>query len=212
MIKFLFQGDSITAATRVDEDGGGRGSSLFGYGYPNLVAADFLKNRKGEIEFINRGVSGDRVVDLYARIKDDIINLKPDAMSILIGVNDVWHELTVNNGVSAEKYEKIYSMLIEEVKEALPKIKIIILEPFVQNGTGTEAFYDEFRAEVGKRSEAAQRIAKKYGLTCVPVQAKFDESAADGDTSYWTVDGVHPAPAGHQLIKEALSEAINDIL
>ncbi len=212
MKRFLFQGDSITDVSRVDVDDGGAGSYLFGYGYPNLLAADFLKNRKGEFEFINRGVSGDRIVDLYARIKDDIINLKPDIMSILIGVNDVWHELSQQNGVSAEKYEKIYSMLIEEIKEALPDIKIIILEPFVLKGTGTEMYYDEFRAEVANRGAAAKRIAEKYGLSFAPLQKSFDEASADGDTAYWTTDGVHPTAPGHQIIKEALVEAINKIM
>ncbi len=212
MIKFLFQGDSITDASRVDVDDGGSGSNLFGYGYPLLLASDFLKNRKGEIEFINRGVSGDRIVDLYARIKDDIINLKPDVMSILIGVNDVWHELSQQNGVAADKFEKIYDMLISEIKEALPDIKIIILAPFVLNGTGTQMYYDEFRCEVAKRAEAAERIAQKHSLYFVPLQKRFDNACADGDTTYWVTDGVHPAPAGHQLIKEALAEVVNEIL
>ena len=154
MLRYLFQGDSITDANRVDIDEG-VGSCLFGYGYPILLASEYLKSHKGKIEFINKGVSGDRIVDLYARIKDDIINLKPDIMSILIGVNDVWHELSVQNGVEAQKFEMIYSMLIEEVKEALPDIKIIILEPFVLNGSGTEMYYDTFREEVqGPRSDS----------------------------------------------------------
>ncbi len=212
MIRFLFQGDSITDVNRVDPEDGGVGSYLFGYGYPLLVAADLLKNKKGEIEFVNKGVSGNRIVDLYARIKDDIINLKPDAMSILIGVNDVWHELSVQNGVEAEKFERIYNMLISEIKEALPDIKIIIIEPFVLKGTGTEMYYDEFRVEVKKRSEAAKRIAEKFGLPFVTLQDKFDIASADGDTAYWLTDGVHPSAAGHQLIKEALIEEINRII
>lgn len=211
MKRFLFQGDSITDVSRVDVDDGGVGSYLFGYGYPNLLAADYLKNRKGEFEFINRGVSGDRIVDLYARIKDDIINLKPDIMSILIGVNDVWHELSQQNGVDAPKFEKIYSMLIEEIKEALPNVKIIILAPFVLKGSGTEMYYDEFRAEVAKRAESAKRIADKYELSYVQLQPLFDEASADGDTTYWTTDGVHPTAAGHQIIKDALAQAINQL-
>ncbi len=211
MKRFLFQGDSITDVSRVDVDDGGVGSYLFGYGYPNLLAADYLKNRKGEFEFINRGVSGDRIVDLYARIKDDIINLKPDIMSILIGVNDVWHELSQQNGVDAPKFEKIYSMLIEEIKEALPNVKIIILAPFVLKGSGTEMYYDEFRAEVAKRAESAKRVADKYELSYVQLQPLFDEASADGDTTYWTTDGVHPTAAGHQIIKEALAQAINQL-
>ncbi len=211
MLRFLFQGDSITDVSRIDPEDGGAGSYLFGYGYPNLVAADLLKNKKGEFEFINKGVSGNRIVDLYARIKDDIINLKPDVMSILIGVNDVWHELSVQNGVAAEKFEKIYNMLIEEVKEALPDIKIIILAPFVLKGSGTEMYYDEFRAEVQKRAECAKRVAEKHNLYFVELQSKFDEASADGDTVYWATDGVHPSAAGHQLIKEALMDVIKKI-
>lgn len=211
MLRYLFQGDSITDANRVDIDEG-VGSCLFGYGYPILLASEYLKSHKGKIEFINKGVSGDRIVDLYARIKDDIINLKPDIMSILIGVNDVWHELSVQNGVEAQKFEMIYSMLIEEVKEALPDIKIIILEPFVLNGSGTEMYYDTFREEVQKRGAAAQRIAEKYGLYFVPLQKEFDKASADGDTAYWTTDGVHPNAAGHQLIKEELAKVVDIII
>ena len=159
MIKFLFQGDSITDADRRRDN-----DDNYGYGYPNLFAAEVLKNRPYEFEFINCGISGDRIVDVYARIKMDIINLKPDYMSLLIGVNDVWHELNEENGVAAPKFEKIYDMLISEIIEALPDIKIMLLEPFVLKGCGTERYYDVFREEVKKRSDAVKRIAEKYGL------------------------------------------------
>ena len=104
MIKFLFQGDSITDADRNRDN-----DASFGLGYPNLVASELMNKFPGEYEFINKGISGNRIVDLYARIKMDIINLKPDMMSILIGVNDVWHELNDRNGVAAPKFEIIYS-------------------------------------------------------------------------------------------------------
>ncbi len=209
MIKFLFQGDSITDANRDDDHEDNFG---FGYGYPLLLAADFMKNKKGEFKFINRGVSGDKIVEIYARMKEDIINLKPDIMSILVGVNDVWHELNEQNGVAAEKYEKIYGMLIEELLEALPNLKIIILEPFVLKGTGTERYYDVFRPEVEKRADAAKRIAEKFNLKFVPLQSKFDEASTDGNTAYWLADGVHPTAAGHQIIKEELAVALKSII
>lgn len=213
MVRFLFQGDSITDVDRANGEAGKLDSCFLGYGYPNLVASEYLKSRKGDIEFINRGISGNRIVDLYARIKCDIINLKPNIMSVLIGVNDVWHELnSQQNGVSAEKFEKIYSMLIEEIKAELPDINIIILEPFVLKGSGTEMYYSEFRAEVEKRSLAAKRVAQKYGALFVPLQKSFDELSANGDESYWTTDGVHPTAPGHQIIKEALCDAINEII
>ena len=100
MKTFLFQGDSITDAERKRED-----VNNFGFGYPNIVASKYLSENIGEYQFINKGISGNRVVDLYARIKCDIINLKPDYMSILIGINDVWHELSSQNGVDNEKQE-----------------------------------------------------------------------------------------------------------
>lgn len=209
MKNFLFQGDSITDANRDDENEDNFG---LGCGYALLVASDFSKNRNGEFRFLNRGVSGDRITDIYARIKEDIINLEPDYMSILVGVNDVAHELTMKCGVDAEKYEKIYSMLIEEVKEALPDIKIIILEPFVLKGSATHELWEQFRTEVKKHGEAAERIARKYNLKFISLQNKFDEVSADGDTRYWSVDGVHPTAAGHQLIKEELSKAIISII
>ncbi|MBR6551360.1 MAG: hypothetical protein IKT89_00820 [Clostridia bacterium] len=133
MKTFLFQGDSITDAERKRED-----NNNLGYGYPNIVASKYLSENINEYQFINKGISGNRIVDLYARIKFEIINLKPDYMSILIGINDVWHEISSQNGVDDEKFRKILSMLIEEVKEALPDIKIIMLEPFVLKGPATE--------------------------------------------------------------------------
>lgn len=206
MMKFLFQGDSITDAGRLRER-----DDNYGFGYPNLVASEYLKNHKGNFEFINRGISGDRVVDLYARIKKDIINLEPDYMSVLIGVNDVWHEIREKNGVSAERYERIFNMLIEEVKEARPNIKIFILEPFVLSGEATAENWDYFRREVELRAQAAKRVAEKNNLIFIPLQEKFDRAAQDGDTAYWLADGVHPAAAGNQLIKEALVEAIESV-
>lgn len=203
MIKFLFQGDSITDAGR-DRDN----DSNYGYGYPNLVASELLCKFPGEYEFINQGISGDRIVDLYARIKQDIINLKPDYLSILIGVNDVWHELNEKNGVSVPKFEIVYSMLIEEIKEALPDIKIFILEPFVLKGSGTERYFDEFLADVKLHSEAAQRVAEKFDLTFIPLQEKFDKASETLPPTYWAADGVHPTAAGHALIKNELVNAI----
>ena len=208
MKTFLFQGDSITDACREDDD---RINCGLGKGYPLLVAADLLKNRKDDFCFLNRGVSGDRVTDIYARIKEDIINLKPDCMSILVGVNDVSHELTMQCGVDEVKYEKIYSMLIEEIRMSLPDIQIIILEPFILKGTATKDLWEQFDCEVRKRAEASKRVAEKFDLCFVPLQNLFDEAVSDSNAEYWSADGVHPTYAGHQLIKEALINAINKI-
>ena len=121
-------------------------------------------------------------------------------LSILIGVNDVWHELGNHNGVAADKYERIYNMLIEEIRAELPQIRILILEPFVTHGTATDGAWDVFSKEVPLRAAAAKRVAQKHGLTFVPLQAKFDDAAAQNGAAHWTVDGVHPTSFGHALI------------
>ncbi|MBO5286845.1 MAG: SGNH/GDSL hydrolase family protein [Clostridia bacterium] len=196
-MRILFQGDSITDAGRSRED-----ASNLGYGYPRLVEASLGYLQPGKHEFINKGISGNRVVDLYARMKADIINLKPDVMSILIGVNDVWHDLGENpNGVDAEKFFKVYCMLIEEIREELPSTKIMILEPFVLQGCSTIDNWEFFRKEVDKRREKARMVAEKYSLTFIPLQEGFDKLCKKAESTYWTPDGVHPSAKGHEYIK-----------
>lgn len=202
MKTFLFQGDSVTDAGRSYND-----DTALGSGYPLLMSAELLHKYPGQFSFLNRAVSGNRVVDVYARIKKDIINIQPDYISFLIGINDVWHELLEMNGVSAIKFEMLYSMLIEEVCEALPDVKIILLEPFVLNGKATSQSWGYFKEEVALRSAAVQHLAEKYDLTYIPLQQKFSEAAEATGSSYWLIDGVHPTAAGHALIKEALCEA-----
>lgn len=202
MKTILFQGDSITDCGRSRED-----NAQIGTGYALLVKSQLGFEKPNQYEFYNRGISGNRIVDVYARIKADIINLKPDYMSLLIGVNDVWHEIDANNGVDADKFEKIYSMLIEEIKEALPELMIMILEPFCLKGSATEDTDDQpdkwntFYTEVKKRAVKAKAVAEKYGLVYVELQDKFDKLAQTADNTYWLGDGVHPTPMGHEMIK-----------
>ena len=206
-MRILFQGDSITDADRSRQY-----DDRLGMGYPRLVEASLGFSQPGEHIFINRGISGNRIVDLYARIKADIINLKPDLMSILIGVNDVWHETGDNpNGVDADKFYKIYDMLIEEVKAALPNIKIMILEPFVLQGCSTVENWDYFSTEVPKRAEMAKKIAEKYSLPFIPLQAGFDELTAKAPNEYWLGDGVHPTAKGHEFIKNQWLKAYKNL-
>lgn len=196
-MKILFQGDSITDAGRDRMNDAG-----VGVGYPLLVKAALGYEAPAVHEFINRGISGNRIVDLYARIKADILNVKPDVMSILIGVNDVWHEMyPCPNGVDAEKFYKIYAMLIEEIKEALPEIKIMIMEPFVLKACATEGAWEVFREEVEKRAQMSRKIAEKYDLTFIPLQEGFDALMEKAPADYWLGDGVHPTPMGHEYIK-----------
>ena len=196
-MRILFQGDSITDAGRSrDRD------ENIGNGYAFLVKATLGLDFPNQYEFFNRGISGDRIVDIYARMKQDIINLKPDVMSILAGVNDVWKDLLESpDGVDAAKYFKIYDMLIAEVLEALPNLKIMVLEPFVLKACSTEKQWDLFQTEVHKRAQMAKKIAEKYQLPYIKLQDGFDRLAKQKEPSYWVADGVHPTPMGHEYIK-----------
>lgn len=206
-MRILFQGDSITDAARDRED-----DDVPGVGYVRFVKAQLGFKEPGKHEFINRGISGNCIVDVYARMRSDIINLKPDVMSILIGVNDVWHEFEKSpNGVPADKFYRIYDMLIEEVKEALPNLKIMIFEPFVLKGSGTEPHWDEFKCEVEKRAAMAKKIAEKYNLPFIELQAGFNKLSELAEPAYWLYDGVHPTPMGHQFLTNQWIEAFHKL-
>ena len=198
----LFQGDSITDCERSRQN-----HARQGYGYATMVQGQLGYDYPGQFEFQNRGISGNRIVDVYARIKADIINLKPDYMSLLIGVNDVWHELGGENGVAPEKFEKIYGMLIEEIKEALPNIKIMLMEPFVLPGSATyseedPSIWQRFDSLVRANAAAAKRVAEKYSLPFIELQSGFDALTKQAPASYWLADGVHPTAMGHCFIKD----------
>jgi len=209
MKRILFQGDSITDCGRSREV-----LTDVGNGYPYLVRAHYGLDKPGQFEIVNRGISGNRSVDVYARIKADIINLKPDYMSILMGVNDVWHELAIGNGVATPKFEKIYTMLLEEVLEALPNIKLMILEPYALPGAATEGVledgrdkYTVFRKDTEDKAAACRRVAQKFNIPFVPLQAKLDEMQKAYGTESVSGDGVHPNVTGHLLIARAWMEA-----
>ncbi|MEE0929143.1 MAG: SGNH/GDSL hydrolase family protein [Acutalibacteraceae bacterium] len=207
----LFQGDSITDCGRSRDN-----DSYLGCGYPLLVKASLGYENPGEYDFINRGISGNRSVDVYARIKADIINLKPDYLSIYMGVNDVWHELGSKNGVATPKFEKIYSMMLEEILEACPNTKIFLIAPFVIKGHGTynaedTSYYEAFMLDVQSKIEAVKRVGEKFGLPVIELQPAFDEACKKAPDDYWTADGVHPTPMGHELIKRLWLETFEKI-
>ncbi len=207
MKKILFVGDSVTDCGRAYDNG-----SSIGSGYALLVKSSLGMEFPGQYEFVNKGINGNRVADVYARIYRDIINLKPDIISILIGVNDVWGPLTADpDGANAEKYYKIYDMLIEEIKEALPNVKIMIMGPFVLKGEFTINKWDAFRTGVDERIEKAKEIADKHNLLFVPLQEGFDKLCEKAEPDYWLLDGVHPSSTGHEYIKNEWIKAFKKL-
>ena len=216
MKTLLFQGDSITDCGRITSGGAGYPKDLWGPGYAGVIATKLMSEQPGKWQIFNRGISGNRIVDVYARIKADIINLKPDYLSIYIGVNDVWHELGHKNGVATAKFEKIYSMLLEEVTEACPDCKIFLFAPFVLKGNGTynaedTSYYEAFVKDVNTKIEAVKRVGEKFALPVIELQPAFDKALELAPDRYWTADGVHPTAMGHELIKRLWLETFEKI-
>lgn len=201
-IKVLFQGDSITDAGRDRNDElSALNGKTFGTGYPILAAAKLLAaDPARKIICYNRGISGNRVVDLYARWKIDALNLNPDLISILIGVNDTWHEQKRKNGVELPRYEQIYRMLLEWTKSELPQVKLVLCEPFALL---SDVVNERWMYELAERSMIVQKLAKEFDATFVPLQEMLSEAAAQaGDNLKILIDGVHPTLLGSQLIAD----------
>jgi lysophospholipase L1-like esterase len=210
-MKILFYGDSITDMNRIRDHEDGSVYS-YGVGYTNFVVGELNYQDPTKHEFINRGISGNRIVDLYARVKIDVWNHKPDVLSILIGVNDVWHEISRENGVELDRWERVYRTMLQETKERLPNIKLIILEPFILEGSATdgEERWERFQA-VKEYAKVAKKLAEEFGAQFVPLQDKFDEARAKFGADYYTFDGVHPLAAGAKLIATEWLKAFDKI-
>ena len=206
-MKILFYGDSITDALREKENL----SSImaFGAGYVMQTAGRLYEKSPVYYEIINRGISGNRIVDLYARIKKDVWNIKPDLLSILVGINDIWHEIEFENGVDLKRFDKIYRMMIDDTIAVLPNTKFILCEPFVCHGSATDKAYDRF-CEVFDYAKVVKKIADDYGLYFLPLQKVID----DANEKYGNIflsDGVHPTVQGAVLIANEWIKLFNDI-
>ena len=203
----LFQGDSITDAGRNKEDMSFNNARILGSGYAMLVAANLLEEYSTlNLKIYNRGISGNKVYQLAERWDKDCLDLKPDVLSILIGVNDFWHKLNGNYNGTLEIYRKDFVALLERTKKALPAVKLIICEPFAIPGVKAvdQKWYPDFYGY----QMASRETADKFNATFIPLQKIYDEAIKKAQGSYWTGDGVHPSLAGAQLMAEAWLEAI----
>jgi len=203
----LFQGDSITDAGRNRDSTAFNDPDGLGPGYALLAAAALLqKYAKLDLRFYNRGISGNKVYQLAGRWDEDCLELKPDVLSILIGVNDIWHKLNGDYNGTVDIYRNDYIALLERTRKALPDVKLVICEPFAV--PGVKAVDDKWYPEFYSYQKAAKEIAEKFGAVFIPMQKIFDEAQKQAPGSYWTPDGVHPSLAGAHLMAGAWFEAI----
>jgi len=193
---FLFQGDSVTECGRnVDVQANPNDSLALGWGYAGKVAGELLnKYPERKLACFNRGISGNRVTDLYARWKPDAIHLKPDCLSILVGINDTWHEFAWEAGIELDRYEQIYRMMLQYTLQRLPDVQLVLCEPFVLPNS---ALTPPWVADLDCRREIVARLAKEFGTLFVPFQTMFNEALKEAPPEHWAYDGIHPTPAGH---------------
>ena len=190
----LFQGDSITDGNR------GRGADpnhILGHGYAFVIAAKYGAAFAAlNLDFMNRGVSGNTVLDLQKRWAKDTIELKPDVLSILIGINDHSH------GVPLDQYEQVYDALLAEAVAANPKLRLVLCEPFTLPVGKRKEDYETWRTGVQARQDVVARLAAKYGAALVRFQPVFDAACKVAPAEHWIWDGVHPTYSGHQLMAD----------
>jgi lysophospholipase L1-like esterase len=207
----LFQGDSITDAGWSREKGDQPNiQAALGNGYAWLAASELLVDRPTDgLKIFNRGISGHKVFQLAERWQKDCLDLKPDVLSILIGVNDYWHTLGGKYLGTVEIYERDYRALVARTLKALPKVKLLVCEPFVLR---CGAVKDEWFPEFDRYRAAARRVADTYRARFVPFQSMFNEALKYAPPAHWAGDGVHPSAAGaslmaHQWLKIATGRA-----
>ncbi len=202
----LFQGDSITDAHRNRRSNAVNDASALGRGYPLLLAGALLADYPDkQLKVYNRGISGNKVPDLAARWEKDTLALEPDLLSILIGVNDIWHKLKGRYDGTVEDYETGYRELLQRTLRALPGVQIVVCEPFVLRcGAVTDEWFPEF----DQRRAVAKKLAEELGLLFVPFQSMFDEAVRKAPPAYWAADGVHPTVAGHALMAKTWRQVV----
>jgi lysophospholipase L1-like esterase len=196
---FLFQGDSITDGNRSrDMDW----NHVLGHGYAYLIAARlWYQFPPKRFQFYNRGVSGNQLTDLARRWEPDALALKPDLVSILVGVNDVQNAVYGNKNSTVPDFEKNFRALLSRTKQQLPAVELVICEPFILPVGRVKEKWSDFYREISARQEVTKRMAEDYKAIYVPLQDRFNQETEKFPPAvYWSWDGIHPMPNGHELI------------
>lgn len=196
----LFFGDSITDAGRRDDP------DELGDGYVRVIADRFAQTRP-DLRVVNRGIGGNRTGDLIARLDADCIDERPDVVSILIGINDVWRRYDDDDATSAEQFEANLRTILSAIRERTTAA-IVILEPFLVPVTDKL----RFREDLDPKIEIERRLAGEFGATFVPLDAVLIAHAQQSGPESIADDGIHPTPDGHRIVAETWLAATADLL
>jgi lysophospholipase L1-like esterase len=187
----LFQGDSIPNADRSAGSTDANNADCMGYGFALFIAMKQLyANPNQGLQFYNRSFGGDTVPLLQARWQTDTIDIKPDLLSILVGINDFANDYQDPN--VATIYEQNYTALINSTLQALPNVKLVIMEPYII----ADAPVPGFQAI----RDAAAQVAQQANAIFVPLQDMLNQHISQQTATYWVKDQAHPTIAGHAAI------------
>ena len=202
----LFIGDSITDCGRRDSN------APLGCGYVKLFS-DLLAIREParRVTIINKGISGNRVVDLADRWTDDCLRHRPDWLSVKIGINDLHCTLGMTpQAVPAEKFEEVYGQILDQTREALPKCRILLIDPFYISGdTAGPSFRNEVLKLLPRYIQVVHEISQKYGTRLVRTHGMFRRLIGHHDPDLFCPEPVHPNLTGHLAIAEAVYQALS---
>ena len=205
--RLLFQGDSITDMKwgRNQKDR----NHYLGHSYVFLLASRLgVDMADANLEFFNRGVSGNKVSDLRKRWQKDAIEMNPDWLTVLIGVNDVSQGR--GQPVDLKKWEQDYRHILNQSRRANHKLNIVLMDPFVLRMTrlNSEDQWKYWRGEIDKLGKIVVRLAKDFNAIHIETQKIFDQAASQVSPGNWIWDGVHPLPQGHELIARNWLQAV----
>ncbi|CAG4999084.1 Acetylxylan esterase [Dyadobacter sp. CECT 9275] len=194
----LFQGDSITDGNRTRNNDW---NHVMGHGYAFIAASRIWYDYPSKgFHFYNRGISGNRITHLEERWQTDTLDLKPDLLSILIGINDTAWLIQGNTDADAAFFEEHYRNLLQKTMVALPALKLMLAEPFILPVGRVKEKWDTYFAEVSLRQQIVKKLAAEFGAVFIPYQAAFNDALNRAPAEYWIWDGIHPMPAGHELM------------
>jgi lysophospholipase L1-like esterase len=207
---FLFQGDSITDGNRTHNNDW---NHLMGHGYVYLIASRlWYELPHKQFHFVNRGVSGNKVTDLAARWQEDTIAIKPNLVSILVGINDVAAFINGDKSFTADQYETNYRALLQQTQQQLPGVQLVLCEPFALPVGRIKDQWNEYQEEVSKRQVIAKKLAVEMNAVYVPFQDAFTGALQKAPADYWIWDGIHPMPAGHELMARMWLKTVGEKL
>lgn len=187
----MFQGDSVTDCGRDRNDPHG----LAGY---SAMLGKYFETFYPEhgIELFNRGVSGDRVDNVEARLQADCIDLNPDIVTLLVGINDVWRRYDSDLSRSAEEFAAIYRRILERLSSET-EAQIVIMEPFLIDADPAKRIYYE---DLMPKILELRKLAAEFAADYIPLDSVFASKAMEREPSYYSQDGVHPSLAGNRVI------------